>query len=88
MRQFLPFAALLGVALVLGCQDLGPTATEAQHTFALLAVSAEGIVVSINGPETHGVIARTDDGSNTLYQFNIPSTRRGKGQNPPPLGGR
>ena len=23
MRQFLPFAALLGVALVLGCQDLG-----------------------------------------------------------------
>ena len=23
MRRFLPFAALLGVALVLGCQDLG-----------------------------------------------------------------
>ncbi len=23
MRRFLPFAALLGVALVLGCQDVG-----------------------------------------------------------------
>ena len=82
MRPFLPFATLLGAVFLLGCQGL--TAPEAQpivlmEVAAPVAIRASGIIVSINRPETHGVIARTDDGSNTLYQFNIPSTRRGKG---------
>ncbi len=76
MRSFLPFATLLGAVFFLGCQ--GPTASEAQPTALIeasivpAAISASGIVVSINQPEKHGVIERTDDGSNTLYQFNIP----------------
>ena len=37
-----------------------------------MALQATGVVVSINPAEKHGVIERTDDGSGTLYQFNIP----------------
>ncbi len=74
MRPFLPFATLLGAVWLLGCQDLAPTAPEAQPTVALsivpVAISAVGTVVSLNRAEKHGVIERDDDG--TLYQFNIP----------------
>ena len=69
MRSFLPLAALLGVAFVLGCQDQSVTAPETQSTVALSIAFANGTVVSINAPEKHGVIERTDG---TLYQFNIP----------------
>ena len=37
-----------------------------------MAVVATGVIVSINPAGNHGVIERTDDGSGTLYQFNIP----------------
>ena len=77
MRQFLPFAALLGVAFVLGCQDQGPVATEGQPVFVRLSVDpcptvldCSGITVSLSG--NHGVVERTDDGSNTRFFFNAP----------------
>ena len=42
-----------------------------------MAVSASGIIHSINPSEKHGVIVRTDDGSGTLYQFRIPQDTGG-----------
>ena len=83
MRRFLPFAALLGVVFVLGCQDLGtgPAGPEGQPTVAVSTVAKlinrRGIIVSINRAEKHGAIQRTDDGLNTLYQFNVPSNLQG-----------
>ena len=43
MRRFLPFAALLGVALVLGCQDVGtgPDGLEPQFDKPILADALE-----------------------------------------------
>ena len=78
MRPFLPFATLLGAVFLLGCQDLGPTTPEAQPTVLMEAsivpatAFGSGTVVSINAAEKHGAIRRENDGSNNLYQFNIP----------------
>ncbi len=71
MRRFLPFAALLGVALVLGCQDVGtaPTAPQFSHLPAR-AISADGEVASVNSSGRHGLIERLDDGSHSLINFN------------------
>ena len=77
MRRHIPTLSLLGAVFLLGCQ--APTAPEAQPTVGLqptvfmVAVRALGTVVSVNRAENHGVIQREDDGSNTLYQFNVTS---------------
>ena len=73
---------LLSAAFLLGCQDMGPTTPEAQpivlmEAAAPVAVSAVGTVISVNRAEKHGALERTDDGSLTVYQFNIPSVFQG-----------
>ncbi len=75
MRSFLPSVALVSAAFLLGCQEHGITAPEAQPTVLMevaapVAVSASGTIVSLNRAEKHGVIERDDVG--TLYQFAIP----------------
>ena len=72
MRRSLPLAALLGVAFLLGCQDLGSGPAVQFFNLPPGAILANGIGVSMNPEGTQGVIERHDDGSNTLYQYDIP----------------
>jgi len=37
-----------------------------------MAGTGQGEITSINKPGTHGKLVRTDDGSNSEYQFQIP----------------
>ena len=53
MRSFLPFAALLGVALVLGCQDVG--------------TGPDGLVPQFNKPDASGNHNHGDDGDTTTF---------------------
>jgi len=52
------------------------TAIATMMVFSILPVTAShgvsGEISWINNAEKHGQIIRTDDGSNTQYQFNIP----------------
>jgi len=41
-----------------------------------------GTIISINPADKHGVIMRTDDGSNNQYQFTIPRDLTSSGYNP------
>ena len=60
MNKTMTIAVIALVAVVMGMSTIMP----------VMAVSASGVIVSINPSEKHGVIER-NDGSGTLYQFNI-----------------
>ena len=62
MNKTLAITAIALVAVVMVVGTIIPA----------MAVSATGVIVSINKADKHGVIERTDDDSGTLYQFSIP----------------
>ena len=53
--------------------SVSPSAVQTELTLAKkTTATGTGTIVSINPARKHGVIQRTDDGSNNLYQFSIP----------------
>ena len=62
MNKTLAITTIVFVAVVMGFGTIIPA----------MAVSAFGVVVSINPAGNHGMIERIDDSSGTLYQFSIP----------------
>ena len=49
MRRFLPFAALLGVAFVLGCQDLGTGPVGLTHHLEEPLICFMGVADVVSG---------------------------------------
>ena len=62
MRSFLPFAALLGVALVLGCQDVGTGPDGLAPQFAKGGIPGAPVGGGSDDPETFDVSIRTVEG--------------------------
>ena len=73
MKRALTITAIALVAVVMTVGAIIP---------AIAITNANGFVVSINPAGKHGVIERTDDGSNTKYQFNIPRDLQNPAESP------